>query len=161
MTVIADRAGSSIGALYSYFPDKKALAMALLDIYAARIEEHWRPLFEEQTGLSAKEFSGRFVDGFLDFIRANPGYLQLQAMPTRLRRTAAAKSAFRAKLVEGLRRRLPSLTVESAQLRVGVILHIVRGMMQMYADAAPAQRAIVVEEFKTALTAYLTTVFIA
>jgi len=42
MTAIADRAGSSIGALYSYFPDKKALAMALLDIYAAKIEQHWK-----------------------------------------------------------------------------------------------------------------------
>ena len=66
-----------------------------------------------------------------------------------------------AKLVDALRRRLPSLTVESAQLRVGVMLHIVRGMMQMYAEAAPAQRAIVVEEFKTALAAYVTTVFVA
>jgi hypothetical protein len=40
------------------------------------------------------------------------------------------------------------------------MLNIVRGMMQMYAEAAPAQRAIVVEEFKTALAAYVTTVLL-
>ena len=102
MTAIADRAGSSIGALYSYFPDKKALAMALLDIYAAKIEQHWKPLFDEVKGLSAKEFSEGFLDGFLNFIRANPGYLQLQAAPIRLRRTAAAKRAFRATLIDAL-----------------------------------------------------------
>jgi AcrR family transcriptional regulator len=161
MTAIADRAGSSIGALYSYFPDKKALAMALLDIYAAKIEQHWKPLFDQVKGLSAKEFSERFLDGFLDFISENPGYLQLQAAPIRLRRTAAAKRAFRATLIDALRRRLPSLTIESAQLRAGVLLQIVRGMMQMYAEADPAQKTIVVEEFKTVLTTYVTTMFCA
>ena len=138
MTAIADRAGSSIGALYSYFPDKKALAMALLDIYAAKIEQHWKPLFDEVKGVAAKEFSERFLDGFLNFITANPGYLQLQAAPIRLRRTAAAKRAFRATLIDALRRRLPLLTIESAQLRAGVMLQIVRGMMQMYAEADSA-----------------------
>jgi AcrR family transcriptional regulator len=159
MTAIADRAGSSIGALYSYYPDKKTLAMALLDIYAAKIEQHWKPLFDEVKGLSAKDFSGRLLDGFLNFIAENPGYLQLQAAPIRLRRTVAAKRAFRATLIDALCHRVPILTIESAQLRAGVMLQIVRGMMQMYAEAGPAQKAIVVEEFKKALTAYVTTVF--
>jgi len=159
MTAIADRAGSSIGALYSYFPDKKTLAMALLDIYAAKIEQHWKPLFDEVKGLSAKDFSERLLDGFLNFIAENQGYLQLQAAPIRLRRTAAAKRAFRATLIDALCHRVPTLTIESAQLRAGVMLQIVRGMMQMYAEAGPAQKAIVVEEFKKALTAYVTTVF--
>jgi AcrR family transcriptional regulator len=159
MTAIAARAGSSIGALYSYFPDKKTLAMALLDIYAAKIEQHWKPLFDEVKGLSAKDFSERLLDGFLNFIAENPGYLQLQAAPIRLRRTAAAKRAFRATLIDALCHRVPTLTIESAQLRAGVMLQIVRGMMQMYAEAGPAQKAIVVEEFKKALTTYVTTVF--
>ncbi len=162
MTAIAERVGSSIGALYSYFPDKKALALALLDIYAAKIEQHWKPLFDAVEGLSAKEFSERFLDGFLHFIKENPGYLQLQAAPIRLRRTAAAKRAFRARLIDALRRRLSAwLTVESAQLSCQhVMLQIVRGMMQMYAEADAAQKITVVEEFKTALTAYITTVFL-
>jgi AcrR family transcriptional regulator len=161
MTAIAERAGSSIGALYSYFPDKKALALALLDIYAAKIEQHWKPLFDDVKGISAKKFSERFMDDFLNFIKANPGYLQLQAAPIRLRRTAAAKRAFRASLIDALRRRVPSLTNESAKLRAGVMLHIVRGMIQMYAEADAAQKTIVVDEFKTALTAYVKTVFSA
>jgi AcrR family transcriptional regulator len=161
MTAIANRAGSSIGALYTYFPDKKALAIALLDIYAAKIEREWKPLFDEVKQLSAKEFSERFLDGFLNFITGNRGYLQLQAAPIRLRRTAAAKRAFRAALIDALRSRLPLLTIESAQLRAGVMLQILRGMMQMYAEVDSAQKAIVVEEFKTVLTAYVTTVLFA
>jgi len=159
MTAIAERAGSSIGALYSYFPDKKAIALALLDIYAGQIKEHWQQLFDEIAAYSAKDFSERFIDRFLDFVAEHPAYLQLQTAPIRLRRSTAAKRAFRASLVEALRRRVPALEPQPAELRAGVMLQIVRGMMQMYNDADASERAIVIKEFKTALTAYVSTVF--
>jgi AcrR family transcriptional regulator len=159
MTAIAERAGSSIGALYSYFPDKKAIALALLDTYAGQIKEHWRQLFDEIRTYSAEEFSERFIDRFLDFVAAHPAYLQLQAAPIRLRRSTAAKSAFRASLVEALRRRVPGLGQQAAELRARVILQIVRGMKQMYNDADSSERAIVIKEFKTALTGYVSAVF--
>src|ERR1700721_3332846 len=63
MTAIADRAGSSIGALYSYFPDKKTLAMALLDIYAAKIEQHWKPLSAAVKGPPPMSFSASSMEG--------------------------------------------------------------------------------------------------
>jgi len=161
MTAIAERAGSSIGALYSYFPDKKSIALALLDAYAGQIEEHWRPLFHEIVSLSAGEFSERFIDRFLDFVAEHPAYLQLQAAPIRLRRSAAAKRAFRASLIKALSLRVPSISPARAELCANLILQIVRGMMQMYNDADLPQRDIVSREFKTALTAYLKTVFVA
>ena len=36
MTAIAERSGSSIGALYNYFPDKQAIALTLANQYARR-----------------------------------------------------------------------------------------------------------------------------
>ena len=159
MTAIAGRAGSSIGALYSYFPDKKAIALALLDAYAGEIKDHWRKLFEEGAAYSSKEFSRRFIDRFLDFVAEHPAYLALHAAPIRLRRNGAAKRAFRAALVEGLRRRVPALEQKAAELRVGVMLQIVQGMMRMYNDAEASGRAAVVEEFKTALGSYMSSVF--
>ncbi len=159
MTAIADRAGSSIGALYSYFPDKKAIALALLDTYSGQIKEHWRQLFDEVAAYSARDFSERFIDRFLDFVAEHPAYLQLQAAPIRLRRSVTAKRAFRASLIEALRRRVPALGQQAAELRAGVMLQIVRGMMQMYNDADPSERAIVIREFKTALAGYVSTVF--
>jgi AcrR family transcriptional regulator len=162
MTAVADRAGSSIGALYSYFPDKKAIALSLLDVYAGKIEEHWKPLFDDIGELDAKEFSERFIDRFLDFVAEHPAYLQLQAAPIRLRRNAGAKRAFRTSLIEALQRRIPALSCEAAELCANVLLQIVRGMMQLYADAGVvADKATVVEEFKRALAAYLKTVFSA
>jgi AcrR family transcriptional regulator len=159
MTAIAERAGSSIGALYSYFPDKKAIALALLDTYTGQIKEHWRPLLDEIAAHSARDFSGRFIDGFLDFVAEHPAYLQLQAAPIRLRRSTAAKRAFRAALVEALRRRVPALGQQPAELRVGVMLKIVQGMVQMYNDGDASERATVIKEFKTALACYVSTVF--
>ena len=93
MTAIAERAGSSIGALYSYFPDKKAIALALMDTYAAQIKDHWHELFEEVAKYSSRDFSEHFIDRFLDFVAEHPAYLQLQAAPIRLRRSAGAKHA--------------------------------------------------------------------
>jgi AcrR family transcriptional regulator len=161
MTEIAERAGSSIGALYSYFPDKKSVALALLDSYAGQIEEHWRPLFDEIVSLDAEGFSEQFIDRFLNFVAEHPAYLQLQAAPIRLRRSAAAKRAFRASLIKALSLRVPSMSPQRAELCANVILQIVRGMMQMYNDADTSQRLIVSREFKTALSAYLKTVFIS
>lgn len=159
MTVIAERAGSSIGALYSYFPDKKAIALALLDTYAGQIEEHWRPLFDEIVSLSADDFSEHFIDRFLDFVAGHPAYLQLQAAPIRLRRSVAAKRTFRASLIKALSLRVPSMSEQRAELCANVIVQIVRGMMQTYKDADLSQRAIVSREFKIVLSAYLRTVF--
>lgn len=159
MTAIAERSGSSIGALYSYFPDKKAIALALLDTYAGQIREHWRPLFDQIVAYSAEDFSERFIDRFLDFVAEHPAYLQLQAAPIRLRRSTSAKRAFRASLVEALRRRVPALGQRPAELRAGVMLQIVRGLIQMYNDADASERAIVIKEFKAALAGYMSTVF--
>jgi AcrR family transcriptional regulator len=160
MTEIAERAGSSIGALYSYFPDKKSVALALLDSYAEQIEEHWRPLFDKIVTLSAEDFSEQFIDRFLDFVAEHPAYLQLQAAPIRLRRSAAAKRAFRASLIKALSFRVPAMSQQRAELCANVILQIVRGMMQMYNDADTSQRLIVSREFKTVLSVYLQTVFV-
>src|SRR5579871_565819 len=46
MTSVAERSGSSIGALYNYFPDKTSLAEALLERYRAEILGLWTPLLE-------------------------------------------------------------------------------------------------------------------
>jgi AcrR family transcriptional regulator len=155
MTAIAERAGSSIGALYSYFPDKQAIALALLETYAGQIREHWRRLFDEIGEYSAGDFAEHFIDRFLDFATAHPAYLKLLAAPMRLRRNSAAKRAFRAAVVEALRRRVPASGQQTAELRVGVMLQIVQGMVRMYEDADPSMRTGVVREFKMVLAGYL------
>src|ERR1700684_1762224 len=59
MTAIAERSGSSIGALYNYFPDKQAIALTLLGQYAQEVEAQWRPLVGQAADLSHREFARR------------------------------------------------------------------------------------------------------
>lgn len=159
MTAVADKADSSIGALYGYYPDKKAIAIALLDAYAEEIEKHWEPVLRDIGKLSAAGFSELFVDSLLMFVAEHPAFLQLAAAPVRLRRSAAAKRAFRAPLTKALSLRSPSLTAARVELCANVMLQIVHGMMQLYTDADRTQRQAVIEEFKIVLSSYLHEVF--
>jgi AcrR family transcriptional regulator len=47
-TAVAERIGSSIGALYNYFPDKQSIAFTLVNQYSQEVEAHWKPLMEHQ-----------------------------------------------------------------------------------------------------------------
>ena len=159
MTAVADRSGSSIGALYAYYPDKKTIALALLDAYAEEIEKHWDPVLRDIGELSAAAFSERFIDNFLSFVAKHPAFLQLSAAPVRLRRSAAAKRAFRVPIIRALSLRSPFLTSARGELCANVMLQIVNGMMQIYTDADRSQRKAVTEEYKAVLSSYLHEVF--
>src|SRR5580704_4116041 len=77
MTAIAEHSGSSIGALYNYFPDKPAVALALLGQYAQEMEEQWRPLMEQAENLSHREFASLFIERITKIFQARPAYLRL------------------------------------------------------------------------------------
>src|ERR1700677_2486069 len=61
VTAIAERSGSSIGALYNYFPDKQSIAYTLVNQYAQEVEAHWRPLME-QAAMTYAEFADLFIE---------------------------------------------------------------------------------------------------
>src|SRR5580692_3021593 len=93
MTAIAERSGSSIGALYNYFPDKQAIALTLLNAYAQELEAHWKPLMEQAANLTHHEFANLFIERITDLARKRPAYLTLLAAPVQLRRDPAARRA--------------------------------------------------------------------
>jgi len=159
MTAVAERAGSSIGALYSYFPDKVALARAVAQKYADALAAYWTPQFEQLTGASAKKFADNFLDSFLEFTAKQPAYWQLQAAPIRFRRDPATRHAFRVVLQKALQRCAPQLNDARAYLCANTVLQITKGMVTLYVDSAPADRPRVITEFKTVLSLYLKSVF--
>ena len=59
MTAVAERSGSSIGALYNYFPDKQTIAFTLVSQYSQEVEAHWKPLMEQAEILTHAEFADR------------------------------------------------------------------------------------------------------
>jgi AcrR family transcriptional regulator len=122
MTAIAERSGSSIGALYNYFPDKQAIALTLLDQYAQEMEEQWRPLIEQAENLTHREFASLFIERITEIVQLRPAYLKLLAAPIRLRRDPAAKRVLRANIAKAFRAKNPSLSDEQAVLAANVTL---------------------------------------
>src|SRR5579862_1065901 len=95
MTAIAERSGSSIGALYNYFPDKQSIAFNLLKQYAEDLEAQWTPLMTQAEGLTHAEFAELFIDRITLFVQERPAYLKLLASLIRFRRDPAARKASR------------------------------------------------------------------
>jgi AcrR family transcriptional regulator len=158
MTAIAERSGSSIGALYNYFPDKQAIALTLANQYTQEIETQWKPLMEHADNLSPREFANLFIERITEFMRQRPAYLTLLSAPVRLRRDPAAKRALRLMIANAFRVKNPSLSEERSVLAARVSLQMVRSMMTLYADAEPKDKDLVVNEFKKVLTFYLGTI---
>src|SRR3984957_4105537 len=155
MTAIAERSGSSIGALYNYFPDKQAVALTLLGQYAQEMEEQWRPLIEQAKNLSHREFASFFIERITKIFHVRPAYLRLLAAPIRLRRDPAVKRALRANIANAFRAEHASLSNERAMLAANVTVQIVRGLMTLYGEADDKAKDPIVAEFKKALTLYL------
>src|ERR1700727_2724965 len=84
MTAVAERGGSSIGALYNYFPDKQSIALTLLGQYAQEMEEQWRPLIEQAENLTHREFASFFIERITKIVQGRPAYLRLLAAPIRV-----------------------------------------------------------------------------
>jgi AcrR family transcriptional regulator len=157
MTVIAERSGSSIGALYNYFPDKQSIAVTLVNQYAAELEALWRPVIERAATVPHTEFANLFIETITGFVQERPAYLSLISAPVKFRREPAARKASRLMIAKSFRAKNPSLSEEQAVLAAYMAFQIVKGMMALYTEAPPGTRDAVVRESKMLLTLYLGT----
>ncbi len=155
MTAIAERSGSSIGALYNYFPDKQSIAFTLVNQYSQEVEAHWKPLMEQAKVLTHAKFADLFIERITQFVQERPAYLSLLAAPIRFRRDPAARKASRVAIANAFRAKNPSLSNDQSILAANVTLQIVRGMMTQYEETDSKGKVLVVAEFKKLLTLYL------
>lgn len=155
MTAVAARSGSSIGALYNYFPDKQALAYALLREYSRTVAALFDALIARVPELTPQELAGELLEMMLGFAESHVAYLRLLEAPIRFRRDPGARKAMRVAMGEAFRVKNPQLTEEEAFLAVNVALQIVKGMMVVYGDAGVKDKAAVVAEFRAVLGLYL------
>jgi AcrR family transcriptional regulator len=161
MTAVAERSGSSIGALYNYFPDKQSVAFTLLNQYSQELEAHWKPLMQQVEAVTHGEFADTFIERITEFVQRRPAYLKLLAAPVRFRRDSATRRASRVAIANAFQAKNPTLSIEEALLAANVTLQMVRGMMTIYGEADLKGKNLVVAEFKKVLTLYLGTVLFA
>jgi AcrR family transcriptional regulator len=157
MTAIAERSGSSIGALYQYFPNKLALARALRERYGEDMAQRWSSLIADAAQLSVPALVDRVFDLMIGFLDEHPAYFTLLNVTLGYQRNADSRQRLRAQFGAALREKKPELGEEEALRTASVALQIVKGLNPLYAQASAAERRELVAEFKLALAAYLKT----
>jgi AcrR family transcriptional regulator len=155
MTAIAERAGASIGAVYQYFPNKEAVVHALRLQYADEMEERWRPLTGAAGTLSVCELVDGILAVLVDLMENRPAYLPLLSAPVKTTRDPAARNRLREHFAALFREKQPGMSHEEAFRVANVTFQVVKGMSPLYIEAKPEERGAVAEEFRLALTAYL------
>jgi AcrR family transcriptional regulator len=155
MKAIAERAGSSIGAIYQYFPNKQAVVSALRNQYVSKMEEHWIRLEEATAGLSIQERTQKFVDVMIRFIEEHPAYITILDAPVDSKQDKKTKDHLRERLANVFHTRRPGISRKEAYRVACVSLEIIKSMNTLYTEAKPQDRIEIVREYKLALTAYL------
>jgi AcrR family transcriptional regulator len=156
MTEIAERAGSSIGALYQYFPNKEAIARALRHRCAEEMKALWAPLASEGAGLSMEELVDRMLAVLIDFMKKRPELIPLMNAPVKYERNPASRIQLRELFAALFRGKRPDLTAAEAFRVANVALQVVKGLRPLYAEAhTEEEREAIALEFKLLLTSYL------
>lgn len=154
MSSIAARADSCIGSLYQFFPNKLSVVEALRSQYVNDSEGSWVGLAREAATLSAEGLASRLVCMHVEIAKSHPALLALLDVPptphTRMRRELVRNRI--AAVLIAHKRRIPAATA----LRVAsVVQQVGKALLTLYAQADPDEKANVIREFKTVLTAYL------
>jgi len=155
MTLIAERAGSSIGTVYQYFSDKEAIVYALGARYAEEMASLWPPLADRLRALDLDAFVEALIQALVQFMTERPAYVSLMEAPKQYKRDSKTRFRLRESFADLLRERDPQLLPEDAYVVTAVALRIIMGLAQEYGRVKPNERQRLVEEFTAALNAYL------
>lgn len=155
MQAIADRSGSSIGALYNYFPDKQSVAETLRDQYSQQLRARLQKLCKESKELSGARFAEVFIDCIVTFAEERPAWLNLHVAPVQAGRDQTARTALRRSIADAFRGKNPSLLPGRALLAANIILQILKAMRSLYVESDAMGKDAIAQEFRKVLTPYL------
>lgn len=159
---VAARAGTSIGSLYRFFPNKEALLVALAERYGRTMRQIAVELAEDASGdigpddLEARVARG--IDTFNEFLVQHPGFRTLieQGRNPALRQGQEAHQREMVSII-GAQQALPGnpLSPEERQV-VALVTETVLGALQILSVSGDeALRGAVVAEAKLLVTGYL------
>ena len=157
---IAQQAGTSIGSLYEFFPNKEALARALAERYIARIAPVYDALLVDEPALDGGELINRIVESLDRYFREHPGAVPLLNGRLTSTELVAAGERLQGALVAGIDRllanRRPDVIAEHRVTVAAVIAEVTRSMLVM-ADQVPlSRRRVIVRETERLIVGYLT-----
>ncbi len=155
MTAVAERSGTSIGALYDYFPDKLALAQALAAKYAKEADEHWKKLLGASLISDEDDLADLLVEGAMAFVLERPAYLPLFGSPWISFRSPSARHHLRKAFADALLQSKPGLKSGRAFTKAQVLVELIKALLSVYKQIAPGNRSSVTADFKRLVRFYI------
>ncbi|HLH03821.1 MAG TPA: TetR/AcrR family transcriptional regulator [Bryobacteraceae bacterium] len=153
MSAIAARAGASIGSLYQFFPSKDSITDCLRDKYCDELRGLWVDS-EEKAGESIEELVKRLLDEVVLFLDDRPALLALLTEPCKTKNTSL-QDLLRERLARILRGGREHLSKTRAHFLASVVLQVMKGMNELYAEFESGKRKALVKEYERLLTSYL------
>ncbi len=154
MAEIAERAGACIGSLYQFFPNKESITDALSERYCEASTTLWSSLEEEGASLSNGRLVRRLISEMLEFLDERPALLALLDGDMRPTKTSI-RDLLRRRLARILRSSAPNVSHSRAFFLATVILQMMKGMNELYAEYPKTRRKWVSREYESALGCYL------
>lgn len=154
MCAIAGRAGSSIGSLYQFFPNKEAVAEALRARYVGEVEALWASLAHGSKTASAEALVSELVKSQIEFAKSHRAFLALLDAPPTVN-TWQRRELIRNRIARMLMARNRRLSKKRA-MQIGAVVHqVVKGLLSLYSRAGADEKEAVVQEFRAVLLGYL------
>src|SRR5487761_60533 len=154
MAAIAERAGSSIGSLYQFFPNKESVVEALRAQYITGLEHLWAALAMKAKTLAVEDWVCELINSQIEFAEGHPAFLALlDAPPTA--KTSERRELIRDRIARVLLTRKPRMSRAKALLLAAEIPPVVHGLLTLYARAASSEKMEIVTEFQAILSGYL------
>jgi AcrR family transcriptional regulator len=155
MSAIATRAHASIGSLYQFFPNKEVITQALRIHYSRTFDELCVPLSRQSRTMNLEDLVRHLIGLTVSFIDSHPAFLALMDAPASTRTPAAIRRVIRDRFTEMLLLKKPRMSRAKAGQLASVILKILKGMNELYAESPPREKPHCIQEFKIVLLSYL------
>ncbi|MGW1274458.1 TetR family transcriptional regulator [Streptomyces sp. NPDC002491] len=161
-TRVAAEAKVSVGSLYQYLPDRNAIIDALATGYFARLEGVMDDLVRAAAQERWDDPVGVLIDTYAEVYRTEHGFRALWFGSGLTERTRAADREHKGRMADGIRRVLRALGVtgdDESLARAGhTAILAADALAQEAFRRAPEGDALLLDEAKTMLRAYLTAI---
>jgi AcrR family transcriptional regulator len=157
--LIATQAGTSVGSLYEFFPNKAALAVALAERYTSRIGSLYDTLIVDEPNLDGPALITRVVEALDQFYREHPGAVPLLNGRSTSDELAGAGAALQRALVRRIEAvlsgRRGDVPGPRRQLVSQVIAEMTRSLLVLADEVPLHQRQAIMREIEHAIVGYL------
>jgi len=155
MTEIAAHSGTAIGSLYRFFPNKEALADALLLRYAQHVLGGFAELAEQAAGMTLDALAGALVDFMLALHSERSIAIALaDARGGSAQRRLQMREATRESVGQVLRQAIDGLPKAKSEVMAALLLHLLKAVPAALQEK-PAARAMQLAEIRELARLYL------